>query len=315
MPTLTQIEYLLAVDEHRHFGRAARACFVSQPTLSMQVLKFESELGFSVFDRTKQPIAPTPEGKEILEHARKVLKEFRELSALAHVKKNSLEGEFRLGVIPTLAPFLVPRFLKNFSIEYPKIFLKIREIPTQSIIELLDRDGLDGALLATPLEAEGLQEDPLFYESFFVFLSPRHPLLKKTQISEKDLSAAQMWLLSEGHCLRSQILKVCGEESANASVLPNVHIEGGSLETVLSLVDLGLGYTLIPELVLEGLSRDRTARVRPIQGVAPAREVSLIYRRTQYKTPILEALKKSVTQSLPKEILRTPNKKIEVIPI
>lgn len=298
--TLTQLEYLVALDQHRHFGKAARACHVSQPTLSMQIQKLESDLGVVFFDRSHQPLLPTNEGVALINQARTVLSEARRLTQLSKEDSHEVKGELRLGVIPTIAPYLIPLFLEKLSRQYPKLSLSIDELQTHQIINALEVETLDVGLLATPLKTGGLEEQKLFLEPFSLFVRKAHPLAKKKAVSEDDLDGSQMWLLSEGHCLRSQILRFCSLRSSH-SVLKNVRIEAGNLETLQRLVESGSGYTLLPWLASRQRFSDQT-QVVPFRSPVPQRQVSLVWRRTQLKRKAIEALAQTIMQSLPSEL-------------
>ncbi len=313
MPTMTQLEYVLAVDTHRHFSKAARACFVTQPTLSMQLHKLEDEIGVVIFDRSKKPILPTEAGKIVIKQARLVLSEFKKIQMLTDQTKKEVSGDFVLAVIPTLAPSLVPLFVRTFSERFPKVMLTVREMQTQDIIAALDREEIDASLLATPLHVKTLTEDVLFYEPFYLLVHQNHPLARKKTVKESDLEGADVLLLEEGHCLGNQIMNVC-DVKVRRPVMRNVRFESGSLETLIRLVEGNVGYTLIP--ALDGLHREsRSARRVPFAKPVPSREVSLVYRRDQLKRPVLEALKTTITESLPPEIRKIRKKDLEVIEI
>jgi LysR family hydrogen peroxide-inducible transcriptional activator len=314
MATLTQLEYLVAVDRYRHFGKAAKACHVSQPTLSMQLHKMEDEYGITFFDRSKQPILPTQEGLSVIEQAKAVLREMGKLDYFCRNRDQRPTGEFKLALIPTIAPYLLPLFLGSFAKRYPEVKLSIEELTTEAIIEALGSDRLDAGILATPLHIDSLVEKPLFYEPFWLYVSDKHPLSKQSQVSEDKLDAKDLWLLSEGHCLRNQIVRVCSLRG-KPGIFPNVQIESGSLETLIHLVEQGHGYTLLPELATRALHRLKKNLLKPFSNPNPSREVSLVCRRTQYKQPILEALAAEVLRHLPTDLPRERSKKIEVIRI
>jgi LysR family hydrogen peroxide-inducible transcriptional activator len=246
MPTLTQLEYLLAVEKHRHFGKAAASCHVSQPTLSQQIHKLEAELDLVVFDRIQKPVIPTEAGRRFLEQARVVLREQERLLRFARRGGRGVSGEFRLGTIPTVATNLVPLFVGEFARAFPKVSLYIEELKTETILTELQHDRLDGALLATPLAQNGLNQRPLYYEPFLLYLSPRHPLLEKKTLTAADLDGSEMWMLQDGHCFRTQIVKFCSLPRERATVFKNIHFQSGSLDTLRNVVRRNRGYTMIP---------------------------------------------------------------------
>jgi LysR family hydrogen peroxide-inducible transcriptional activator len=318
MPTLTQLEYAIAVDRFRHFGRAARACYVTQPTLSAQLQKLEAELGFELFDRTRQPVVPTKAGQAALEHARAAVLEMKKLEALGQTAEAELSGDFALAVIPTLAAYLLPLFLEPFARAYPKVRLSIREMTTAQIVEALGREEIDAGLLATPVPGAGLTEEPLFYEPFYAYVPTSHHLAKRTRLGQSDLDGCEAWVLEEGHCLRNQVASICSPRTRKAA-LASVRFDGGSLETLKRLVERGLGFTLLPHLALERGSLDghpaKGARVIPFAKPIPSREVGLVFRRGQLKAKILEALGKTVVASLPEELRKLRKKDLDVVPI
>lgn len=207
--TLTQLEYIVEVAKKQSFGLAAQSCFVTQPTISMQINKLEEELGVILFDRSKKPVQLTPIGRKIIQQARLALQEVSRIEELVHIEKGEVEGELKLGVIPTLAPYLLPLFLETFVKKYPKVDLIIEELQTQSIIDKLKEDSLDAGILVTPLNIKGIAEKHLFYEPFIVYIPAQHPLHKLEKFSEKDLSLSDIWLLNEGHCFREQAMDLC----------------------------------------------------------------------------------------------------------
>ncbi|MGZ3723386.1 MAG: LysR substrate-binding domain-containing protein, partial [Bdellovibrionales bacterium] len=209
MPSVSQLEYIVAVEKHRHFGKAAEQCHVSQPTLSMQIQKVEEEIGFPIFDRIKKPVVPTAKGLKFIAQAKVLLHEHLKLMDISKNQSEEMSGELRLGVIPTIAPYLLPLFIESFSKEYPNIHLIIDELKTDTIIQLLREDSLDAGILATPLHESGLRERPIFYEPFYLYVAKNHPLNARKRIKEDDLHGDEMWLLQDGHCLRNQVARFC----------------------------------------------------------------------------------------------------------
>ncbi|HEX4998658.1 MAG TPA: hydrogen peroxide-inducible genes activator [Terriglobia bacterium] len=313
MASITQLEYVVALDQRRHFGRAAAQCHVAQPTLSAQIRKLEEELGVVLFDRNKQPILPTEDGKAFIEQAKVVLTEFRRFSLLGNRNADELSGEFRLAIIPTLAPFLMPLFLARFTRRYPRIELVIDEMSTERIIEAMDKDLVDAGLLATPLGLSRVEEEPLFYEPFFLYVGPGHRFASRKKISESMLEPRELWLPSEEHCLRRQVIDVCGGGD-RGGCFPSVHLKGGSIETIVEMVSNGEGYTLLPQLAAESVHRRKyEGSVIPLERPSPAREVSLVHRRGHLKQSMMKLLRSSVEAHLPKGLPREKSRSFRVV--
>jgi LysR family transcriptional regulator, hydrogen peroxide-inducible genes activator len=315
MSSITQLEYVLAVDRERHFGRAAESCHVSQPSLSSQVQKLEEELGVVIFDRSKKPILVTEAGKEIIAQAKIIVREHSKLESIADGTSHEPKGEFHLAVIPTLAPYLIPLFVAEFSKTYPKVYLKISEYKTEDIIKMLVNDEIDAGILVTPLEDERIIERHLFFEPFYAYAAESHEMLKKKSLTEGDMLTRDLWLLEEGHCFRDQVLKVCSLEHKN-KVLNNVEFSSGNLETLKHLVKRSNGYTLLPELaVFELDEKEKMTHVRKFKKPAPTREVSIVHSRFFLKESIINSMEESILSSLPKEIRSLKRKDIEIIGI
>ena len=207
--TITQLNYIIAVDTHRHFARAAESCFVTQPTLSMQIHKLEEELGVTIFDRSRKPLQPTDIGVQILEQARIIITEERRIEEIIQLHKGEIAGDFKLAIIPTVASTLLPRFLKCFISQYPKVNLQIEELQTKVILERLKNGLLDAAILATPLSQDGIMEKPLYYEPFMAYTPMDHRLFKEKFLDNSDLDVNDILLLHEGHCFRDSVINLC----------------------------------------------------------------------------------------------------------
>jgi len=312
MASLTQLEYVVAVDQCRHFGRAAAMSNVSQPTLSAQLQKLEDEIGVVLFDRSKQPVLPTEQGQPLIEQARVILSEVGRFHKLAG-NADEMAGEFRLAVIPTIAPYLMPTFLKEFALRFPSVQLFVEELPTEKVIEALDRDRIDAGIVATPLGLTRVEERPLYYEPFRVYAGSDHPLAQIEKVSPGMLDPGQLWLLSEEHCLRQQVIVVCGSGTQRGN-LPSVHLKGGSLETVVELVASGQGYTLLPQLAAESFAaRQFPGKVIPMTRPEPAREVSLVFRRGYLKQRLLEHVRETIESGLPDGLPRKPSRQYQVL--
>jgi LysR family hydrogen peroxide-inducible transcriptional activator len=312
MPSLTQLKYIVAVDEHRHFGLASKAENVSQPSLSQQIQKAEDELGVVIFDRSTKPIRVTERGEKIIRQARLILSEHQHLLEIGLQKDSGLSGQLKLAVIPTLSAYLVPLFLSSFAESYPFIRLEISELQTETIIKGLHEERLDAALLATPLHEKGLTEEPLFYEPFLIYHSPGHPAFKKQNLSLKDIKDEKAWVLADGHCFGDQMLTYCSL-NRNNPVFPNVQFQSGSFETLQGLVDGSKSYTLFPQLFVDRLPKSLQARqIKSFKAPAPSREISLVFKRKVWKQDLLEALQTNILEHLPKTLPKKP-KKMEVL--
>ena len=297
--TIQQLEYIIALDNHRHFVSAAQSCFVTQPTLTMQVKKLEDEIGTMIFNRKKHPLVPTAAGERIIIKARQILREISQLKALVSTEKESIEGSFKIGVIPTIAPYLIPLFIGDFAKEHPKTKLIIEEMTTNSIIDALKADRLDLGILVTPLEEKQIREIPLFYEPFLVYVSLSHELFEKEKIKPEDIKPEGLWLLNQGHCFRDQSLKICGRELNDLrSDSSNIVYESGSLETLKKLVDRNYGYTLVPELAIDDVEKNKN--VRRFADPQPVREVSIVTHHSFAKEVLVDELRKSILAIIPK---------------
>lgn len=299
---LQQIQYIVALEQHRHFGKAAEACYVTQPTLTMQLRKLEEEVGFQIFDRNKRPIEPTPSGRLVIERAQRIWQELEQLKRLVHRERELIEGVYHLGIIPTLAPYLLPLFLSTWQRQYPQARLMIREMVTSEIITALQQGKLDIGIAATPLKEDSLREIPVFYEPFLVYLPPYSRWMNVQVLHIRQLSAEQLLLLEEGHCFREQALQLCKQLESDERIF---HIEAGSVETLKNLVKAGLGYTLVPYLsVHKQLSSEP---VRFIQPPEPAREISLIVHRSFVKEQLLANLYEVIKASVPEKLTTSQN--------
>lgn len=312
--TLTQLEYILAVDKFRHFGKAAKHCNITQPTLSMQLQKAEEEIGVIIFDRSKNPILPTLEGERVISQARIVVKEYNKIFDIIDQDKKDLHGNFKLGVIPTLAPYLIPLFVGEFSKKYPHVNLTIEEYKTEEIVKLLEQDELDAGLLVTPLNEPNIIERVLFKEAFYIFTSKNHEYFKKSKIKMSEITSDDLWLLNEGHCFRNQVLNICGIKDKSRP-FSNIKFESGNLETLKNMVLSNNGYTLFPELAVINLSKDQSQYVREFQGTIPMREVSIVHNRIFLKEKIINALEEVIIDNLPNELDSHKKKNMEIIPI
>ena len=310
--TLTQLEYIVAVDTHRHFAEAAAHCFVTQPTLSMQIQKLEEELAVKIFDRSKQPVLPTGSGAEIIAQARKILAERDHLIETIALKKGIVNGELKVGIIPTLAPYLLPLFVPIFTKKYPAVKLVVNELTTGLIISSLREGKIDVGLLVTPLHEAGIKEDVLFYEEMVAYVSKNNKAYLKNYVLAKDIDPNKLWLLEEGHCFRSQIINLC-ELRKNTKAGSYFEYEAGSLETLRRMVDLNDGITILPELATFDMGAKQLQLLRHFKHPSPMREVSIVVHRDFVKKRLVEALKQSILISLPEKIKK--NKKTLIVPV
>ncbi|GAB3658912.1 hydrogen peroxide-inducible genes activator [Echinicola sediminis] len=305
--TIQQLEYVLAVDKHRHFGHAAEACFVTQPTLSAQIHKLERELDVVIFDRSKMPVIPTEIGGQLIEQAKKVVSESKGIYELIAQLKGNISGVIKLGIIPTLAPYLLHLFIKKFLEKYPQVRLQVEELITEEIVKRVRNDELDLGIVVTPLDEQGIVEKPMFYEKFYAYLSKDHALLEKEAIEIKDLMVDDFWVLQQGHCFRDQVLNICNQ---NKFQRMNFHYESGSLEGLKNMVNRYKGVTLLPELATVDLSEEEKSRIRPFSGEQPMREASIILTRSFLKKRLVELLYKEITTAIPEEMTSKAHGKV-----
>ncbi len=291
--TITQLKYVLAVAEHQNFTKAAQKVFVTQPTLSMQIQKLEDELDILIFDRSKKPIQLTETGRKIVNQARNIVDESDRIQDIVDQQKGFIGGTFRIGVIPTIMPTLLPMFLNNFIKKYPKVKLKIEELNTDTIIERLKEGHLDAAIAATPLETENIKEQVLYYEPFVAYIPKSHRLSKLEKLKVEDLDIDDILLLEDGHCFKDGILNLC--KTTKKVNDDHFQLESGSFETLVKLANEGLGMTLLPYLHTLDLNENEKKNLKMFQDPVPAREVSLIYNKSELKIHIIEALKNTIS--------------------
>jgi len=290
--TITQLKYVLSVAEYQNFTVAAEHSFVTQPTLSMQIQKLEDQLGVKIFNRSKKPIELTDVGEKIVEQAKVIVDESNRILDIVHQQKGYIGGQFKLGIIPTIMPTLLPMFLQNFTKKYPKVKLIIEELTTEEIIRKLTDGHIDAAIAATPLENEAIKEKPLYYEPFVGLIPQNHRLFNNKQINEEELEVEDILLLEDGHCFKDSILNLCRNHKIDNK--KGFSLESGSFDTLIKLSKEGLGMTLLPYLHTLDLNDVDKAYLREFKNPPPAREVSLIYHKSQLKMQLIEALKKTI---------------------
>lgn len=293
MMTITQLTYVLAIAEHKNFTKAAEKCFVTQPTLSTQIQKLEDELDVLIFDRSKKPIELTEVGRKIVYQARNIVNESERIQDIVDQQKGFIGGEFRIGIIPTVMPTLLPMFLKTFIKKFPKVKLKIEELTTEEIILRIKDGHLDAAIAATPLESENIKERVLYYEPFVGYIPPHHRLFEKKKIEVSDLEIDDMLLLEDGHCFRDGIINLC--KAFKDQVDDNFQLESGSIETLIKLSNEGMGMTLLPYLHTLELNESLQANLHHFVEPSPAREVSIIYHKSELKMQIIDALQNVIS--------------------
>ncbi|MEG2573146.1 MAG: hydrogen peroxide-inducible genes activator [Bacteroides sp.] len=298
--TLQQLEYVLAVDMFRHFAKAAEHCKVTQPTLSMMIQKLEEELNVKLFDRSTQPIEPTIAGLKVIEQARRVIYQTSLIKDIVNEESNSLKGIFRLAVLPTIAPYLLPRFFPQLMEKYPELDVRVMEMKTQDCMSMLASGKVDAAIIANTTDEKQLQSDVLFYEQFFGYVSRKESIFKNELIRSSDINGERLWLLDEGHCFRDQLMRFCQMEAVK---LHQASYRLGSMETFMRMVESGKGITFIPELALLQLSSEQKELVRSFAVPKPTRQICMVARKDYVRNSILNLLKEAIKKSVPKEML------------
>ena len=300
--TLQQLEYIMAVARHGHFGRAADACNVTQPTLSAMIGKLEEEIGAKLFDRNRQPICPTPVGERVISQAREVLAQADAIKDIVLEEKQSLGGIFRIGILPTIAPYLLPRFFPQLMKKYPRLDIRVREMKTHEIKAALVQGDIDAGILATIEGLEDYEQTTLFYEKYVGYVSRYDSLFNKEVIRTSDVAGSpELWLLDEGHCFRDQMVRFCQMKSAQTSQLA---YNLGSMETFMRMVESGMGITFIPDLAVQQLGESQKELVRPFAIPVPTRQLIMITNRNFIRKKLLEVVVNEIRASVPKAMLK-----------
>lgn len=309
--TIQQLEYIIAVDNYRHFAKAAEACFVTQPTLSMMIQKLEEELDVKIFDRSAHPVKPTEIGKSIIGQARTSLKHFKQINELVNNEKDILKGSFNLAIIPTIAPYIVPELLSKQKEDDQEIELTLKELPTHEVIENILNGTIDGGLVAGPLKHPMLVEFPIYYERFYAYVSPNETCYNDDEIDLDQININDIWLLENIHCLRGQIQKLCKmkKDSVNNEY---VKYEAGSIDTLINIVDYNSGLTIIPEMSAMSLSEDKQSNLKEFKGMTSVREVSVVVSQGFVRKKMLDAIINMIKQSVPKSMQNPELKKYVV---
>lgn len=312
---IQQLEYIIAVDNYRHFSKAAEASFVTQPTLSMMIQKLEEELGVKIFDRSQLPVQPTEIGSRIISQARMAVAQVNQIKEIIQEERGIVKGVFRLGIIPTVSPYLLPRLMQIHCENRYDVRIVISELTTDLILKGLSNGSLDGGILATPLKEPTVTEHPIYYERFFAYVSPlEKALFAKTALDENDLSAATLWLLDEVHCFRTQILHLCNlkkKRGANNSIFA---YEAGSIDTLINIVDENEGLTVVPEMAVGSMSEQQKKNVRPFKNSTPVREISLVTRQEFLRERLVNIIIDEVKAAVPKSYQDSAMKKY-VVPL
>jgi LysR family hydrogen peroxide-inducible transcriptional activator len=303
---IQQLEYIVALDDHRHFVDAAESCHITQPTLTMQIKKMEDEIGIQIFNRGKKPIEPTLAGEEVIIRARQILRGITGLRNFVSNEQKSIEGEYRLGIIPTLAPYLIPRFLPQFINENPKTHLRIIEMESEQLLKAIHNDRIDIGLMVTPADERQIKEIPLFYEPFLFYAPYDHPFMHNEFIEDKQLDPARVLVLTEGHCFRNQTLYICGKKNQNNNAF-GFFYESGSIEALKSMVRKGIGYTLVPELSVDSMT-DRPF-IRRFAEPEPVREVSIVAHQNFSRQLLIDQMKNAILDNLPGNFNKTKSVK------
>lgn len=305
--TLQQMEYIVAVDKYSHFVKAAESCGVTQSTLSLMIRKLEDELDVQIFNRNSHPVSPTSIGEKIISQAKVTLFNVSQLKEMILSERQLESGEVRLGVIPTVAPYILPKLFGVIAADYPGITLRVTEARSASVLEKLEKAELDMGLLATPAGHPELLEIPVYYEKFLAYISPGESLYGKEEIESGGMPTEHLWVLQEGHCLRNQVMNICNRRSGYSSIY-----EAGSIDTLVKIVDENGGYTIIPELHLAMLTGVQKAHVRKIVDPVPVREVSLMIRQDYVRERMLNILAGSIRRILPEEMIDKRLKKFAI---
>ncbi len=311
--TLTQIEYIVAVEQNGSFVTAAEKCFVTQPTLSMQIQKLEEELGVKIFDRNHHPIVTTDMGKRILDQAKKVLYERDLIEELINAQKEELIGSLNVGIIPTVAPSIVPHTFKSRVKKFAKLDITLSEMNTSTIIEKLKVGEIDFGILSTPLYDKAIKEHILYYEPYVIYASKNHPLLKKEKLSPDDLNVNEIWSLGDEHCMRFQIINLCGKQKFVGSQ-NTFSYNSGSILSLINMVDSNSGYTILPELATRHFPKAMLDRIRHFNDPLPVREISLVTNKYFTKNKLSIAFADSLLANIPDE-MKYKNKKRNILPI
>lgn len=309
--TITQLEYVVTIATYRSFVAAAEKCFVTQPTLSMQIQKLEEELGVKIFDRNKHPIEITEIGEKVLEQARIILAEAERLNEVIQEEQARLNGAFKLAVIPTVAPNILPSLLENYAKKYPNMTLQVTEMETRHIVTALRNNEISAALLSTPLEENGIKEYPLFYEPFVGYFNKGEKALEKRLITPEDIALDRIWLLNEGHCMRNQIIDLCSDNIQRLQAERPYRYESGNVETLRRMVEKNGGMAVLPELATLEFTEDQVENIRYFEDPEPVREISLVTTGHFVRMSVLQSLMDEILELVPEKMrVQKKNRKV-----
>jgi LysR family hydrogen peroxide-inducible transcriptional activator len=311
--TLTQIEYIVAVEKHGSFVTAAEKCYVTQPTLSMQIQKLEEELGTKIFDRNHHPIIPTDLGKRIIDQSKLILFERNKVDEILFADKEELHGTLKIGIIPTVAPYILPKTLKQFVAKYPKLDISVTEMTTEAIKDKLREDAIDFGIASTPLNEKTLKEQVLYNEPYVMYFSTNHKMLAKKIITPEELDVTEIWTLSDEHCMKAQVINICGKKKFKDST-SSFEYNSGSIASLIKMVDINGGCTIIPEMCIAEFTETMLEQVRYFKAPLLVREISIVTNRYFTKNKIANAFTESLLQQVPAD-MRSKTKKRAVLAI
>ncbi|UZR95883.1 LysR family transcriptional regulator [Chondrinema litorale] len=305
MITLIQLEYVIAVDTYRHFAKAAQKCFVTQPTLSMQIKKLEEHLGIIIFDRSKQPVMPTDIGKEIIEQSRIILRESEKIPQIINSFENFVSGEVKIGITPTIGPYLIPKITGSFMKKYPGVSLYFKELVPDQLFDEIKKDLIDGGIIATPTKDDSLETRSLFYEEIMIYANPSHPFCNKESIDIKELENSNL-LNIKG--LKEEVLQLFTYQNQNELYRSEKKVllkyESGSLEALKRMVDKEGGYTFLPELAINLIENEKKNQLIRFKSSTPLREIKMVSNKISAKSRLIDLLAKHIKNCLPPHLLQ-----------
>lgn len=309
--TITQLEYVVAVATYKSFVAAAEKCFVTQPTLSMQIHKLEEELNVKLFDRNKHPINTTEIGEELVKQAKIILAEAAKIQEIIQHKTGQVIGTFKIGIIPTLAPYLVPQLLENHAKHHPDLKLIISEAPTNDILIKLKDDEIDCAIVSTPLDDVSIKEYPMFYESLVAYFGANEKALNKKLVTPEDIDLKKIWMLNEGNCLRNQIINFCSDQIDKLQDSRPYKYETSNVETLKKMVEKNGGVTILPEFSTFDFSENQMDRIRYFDGQEPVREIAIITNNHFVRMSVLQTIIDEILELVPEKMkVQKKNRKV-----